>query len=160
MPEEITRRRMSGDLEREYIPLRALMDRMMENAFMPMSRSSWGAGEGRGDFMGGPSMDVDEDENAYHVRCHLPGVKPEEVTIRLHEGVLTISGETRRETKEGRRPVHQELQYGRFERQLSLPGAVDVNKVEAEYHDGILEISLPKSESSRPRTIQVKGASR
>ncbi len=147
------------DLERDIIPLRALMDRMLENAFMPLSSWQGGRSSLLGD-SGGCSLDIDEDEHAYYVQSHLPGIRPEDVQINFHNGMLTISGETRREAKEGRRPVHQELAYGRFARQVALPTEVDVDKAEANYRDGILEITLPKSERTRPRTIQIKSAGR
>jgi HSP20 family protein len=157
MPNEITRHPLWRESNREIVPLRTMMDRLLENAFMPMS-AGWG--DARGGMFGGFSLDVEEDDTAYYVKSHLPGIKPEEVNVRFQDGVLTISGETKRESKEGHRPVHQEIQYGRFERQLALPGAVDAEKAEASYRDGILEITFPKSEASRPRSIQVKTGGR
>lgn len=156
MANEITRHQSGRDREREMVPLRALMDRMMENAFMPLS--SWQ--DARSGFSGGITLDVEEDENAYYVKSQLPGIKPEDVQINVHNGVLAISGETKREAKDGRRPVHQEIHYGRFERQVALPAEVDAEKAEADFTDGCLEITLPKSERSRPRTIQIKSSER
>lgn len=155
MPNELNRYPVWGSLPREMVPLRSMMDRLLEHAMMPASLASGAMGT-QDSGLAGFGMDVDEDDASYYVSCHLPGVKPEDVNITFQDGVLTISGETRRQTREGRRPLHQEVSYGRFQRQISLPGAIDPAKAEAQYHDGILEVTLPKSEASRPRTIQVR----
>src|SRR5688572_15881864 len=155
MTQEIMRRRpMASDLAREVVPLRTMMDHIFENAFMP---SFFGEGRGLGTsaWFG---ADVDEDDNAYYVSCQLPGIDPKDVNISAQGNVLTISGETKRTTPEGRRAVSQETSYGRFERQFGFDTPVDANKAEASYRDGVLEITLPKAETHKPRAIQIKQA--
>jgi HSP20 family protein len=162
MAQDMIRRRparsMSSDLAREMVPLRTMMDRLLESAFMPSffgdSRAMGGLG-GQAWF----GADVEEDDNAYYVSCQLPGIDPNDVNISAQGNVLTISGESRRTAPEGRRAVSQESSYGRFERQFGFDTPVDADKAEASYHDGILEITLPKAETHRPRSIQIKQAS-
>lgn len=153
MAMEMNRRRPLGsDMAREGIPLRTMMDRIFENAFMP---SAFGTGSG----MGSASWfgaDVDEDDNAYYVSCHLPGIDANDVTISAQGNVLTISGETKRQVRQGRRSISQESSVGQFERHFGFDTPVDASRAEASYRDGILEITLPKAEAHRPRTIQIK----
>jgi HSP20 family protein len=151
MAMDIRRRPWGGELAREIVPLRTMMDRLMENAFAP---SFWGEGRTGGWF----GADVDEDDNAYFVSCQLPGIDPKDVTISAQGNTLTISGETKRTTPEGRRAVSQETSYGRFERQFAFDTPVDAGKAEASYRDGVLEVTLPKAEAHKPRTIQIKQA--
>ena len=149
MPYEIRRR--GDDPFREMVPLRSVMDRLFESAFMPnyFGEGQLGAG------MRGFGMDVEEDDDAVFVSCHLPGIDPNDVQIQVHDNVLSVSGETKRRSPEGRRAVRQESSYGRFERQVALASPVDADKATADYRDGILEIRLPKSEASKPRTIKI-----
>lgn len=155
MTQDIIRRRpVASDLARDMVPLRTMMDRLFENAFMPSF-----FGEGRA--LGAPGAgwfgaDVDEDDNAYYVSCQLPGIDPNDVSISAQGNVLTISGETKRSGTEGRRAISQESSYGRFERQFGFNMPVDADKAEASYRDGILEITLPKAETHKPKSIQIK----
>jgi HSP20 family protein len=140
-----------GEFGREMVPLRAMMDRLFESAFAP---PFWGEAR-EGGWLG---LDVDEDDDAYYVQCRLPGINPNDVAISVQDNVLTISGETKRTVPEGRRPVVQETSYGRFQRQVALGMPVDSGRAEATYRDGILEIRLPKTEASKPRTIPIQTA--
>jgi len=103
-----------------------------------------------------PALDVQEDKDGFTVRVELPGLKREDIEVSLHDGVLSISGERKAETASEGVEVHrQERCYGKFERDLSLPAAVAADKVKAAYKDGILTISLPKTEEARPKQIDV-----
>jgi HSP20 family protein len=103
-----------------------------------------------------PALDLHEDKDNFTVRAELPGMKKEEIEISLHDGVLSISGE-RKEEKHEDFGVHRSERFvGRFQRTLALPSAVDADKVKATYTDGILTVTLPKSEAAKPRQIQVK----
>jgi HSP20 family protein len=150
---DIQRRPWSGDLTRDIVPLRTMMDRLFETAFTP-TWAGWSGTRQAGWF----DMDVEEDDNAYYVSCRLPGIDPNDVTISAQGNTLSISGETKRTTPEGRRAVFQESSYGRFERQITLDTSVDAAKAEATYRNGVLEVTLPKAEAHKPRTIQIKQA--
>jgi len=104
-----------------------------------------------------PAIDVAEEENEILVRAELPGCKPEDIDISVHGDVLTISGEKKLEKEESKdHYYHRESSYGAFRRQLSLPAEVDAKKVEAQYKDGVLAITLPKAETSKAIKVKVK----
>jgi HSP20 family protein len=119
----------------------------------------WGNGEEA--WFGGmlaPSVDLSETDNALEVRMDLPGIKASEVDIQLNNNVLTISGERKEEKEEKGRTFHRvERRSGSFARSLTLPTAVAEEKVAAEFHDGVLKITLPKTEESKAHKIKVKG---
>ena len=104
-----------------------------------------------------PSTNLAETEDGYEVSVELPGLKPEDFNVELKEGELWISGEKKEEHEDkGKNYRHIERRYGQFRRTIALPNAVDPEKVEAEYKDGILRIRVAKSEAARPRRIEVK----
>ena len=104
-----------------------------------------------------PAMDVEEDENHFIVRTELPGIPKDEVQITLEDGVLSITGEKRsdRETKEKNYHV-VERSFGSFHRTLSLPAGVDAEKASASFENGVLTVSIPKSEAAKPRKLEIK----
>jgi len=103
-----------------------------------------------------PALDVHDEKENLTVQVELPGLKKEEINLSLHDGVLTVSGErkTEREDKEGE-TFRRERYFGRFQRSVTLPTAVDTAKVSASYKDGILTVTLPKAEEAKPRQIEV-----
>ena len=104
-----------------------------------------------------PAVDVYEKEEAFHIRADLPGVKPEDVKISVHNNTLTVSGERNLEEedeKNGYRRV--ERRYGSFTRSFSLPETVESNEIDADFKDGVLTVTLPKRAESKPREIAVK----
>lgn len=105
-----------------------------------------------------PAIDVAETDNAYIVRAELPGVRKEDLDVTINDGVLTINAETRYEHSEQEkgRVIRQERRYGKYVRSMRLGGEVDESKVTADYTDGILTLTLPKSEEVKPKKIEVK----
>jgi HSP20 family protein len=103
-----------------------------------------------------PALDVHDNKDSLVVQVELPGMKKEEISIALHEGVLTVSGERKlqREHKEGE-AFRSERYFGKFQRSVTLPVAVDAGKVKASYKDGILSIDLPKAEEAKPKQIAI-----
>jgi HSP20 family protein len=104
-----------------------------------------------------PALDASEDKDKYVVSVEIPGMKKEDINVTVHDGVLTVSGERRHEkdVKEG--TVHRtERYYGKFSRSVSLPSAVQADKVAAAYKDGILSVEIPKAEEAKPKQIEVK----
>ena len=104
-----------------------------------------------------PAMDIEEDEGAITVRTELAGVKKDDVHITLEDGVLTITGEKHsdRETKE--KSYHLvERSFGSFTRSVQLPSGVDFAEAAADFSDGVLTVTLPKSEAAKPKTIEIK----
>jgi len=106
-----------------------------------------------GDWM--PMVDIDESEDAFVVKAELPGVDKDDVSVTIEDGVMTIKGEKRTETKDKKR--HRvECSYGSFVRSFTLPQSSTADKVVAEYKNGILHLTIPKSEEAKPRQIEVK----
>jgi HSP20 family protein len=103
-----------------------------------------------------PALELREDADSYQVGVELPGVDKKDVEVTLHDGVLSISGERKQETeaKEGTY-VRTERSYGRYQRQVSLPQAVDAGAIKATYKDGVLTITLPKTAEAKPKPINI-----
>ncbi len=103
-----------------------------------------------------PALDVHEDKDSFIVRTELPGLKREDIEVSLHDGALIISGERKVETRQEGVEVHrQERYYGKFQRALTLPEPVAADKIKAEYKDGVLTVTLPKTEAAKPKIIDV-----
>ena len=104
-----------------------------------------------------PLVDVTEDEKEYQIKVELPEVKKEAVTVTVESGVLSIGGERSFEKTEKDKKYHRiERSYGSFHRTFTVPADADVSKVTAEFKDGVLTVRLAKSETARPKSIEVK----
>jgi HSP20 family protein len=102
-------------------------------------------------------IDVYHTDKELVVRVSLPGVKPEEVDISISGDCLTIKGETKDEEKIEREDyLHQEHRYGTFSRSVALPSGLRTDKAEASFENGILTLTIPKSEEVKPQQIKVK----
>jgi len=104
-----------------------------------------------------PSIDVVVGKDNVIVRADLPGLSKDDVSVSLQENYLTIKGEKKHEfeQKEANYFV-SERAYGSFTRTIELPAAVDAKKIEARFKDGVLEVTLPKTEEAKPKQIEVK----
>ena len=103
-----------------------------------------------------PALDLHQDKDHFFVHAELPGMKKEDVTLSLHDGVLTLSGERRHETAPtDKTTLRNERFFGRFERSITLPTPVDATRVSAAYENGILTVTLPKAEAAKPRQIEI-----
>jgi HSP20 family protein len=103
-----------------------------------------------------PMLDVKEGKDEITVKADLPGLKKEEIQVNVDNGVLTISGERKHEEKSEDEGWHRvERSYGSFRRSVRLPQDVESSKVKAEYKDGVLSVTLAKSEASKPKAIKV-----
>jgi HSP20 family protein len=104
-----------------------------------------------------PLVDITEDDKEYLIKAELPEVKKEDVKVTVENGVLTITGERKFEKEEKGKKYHRvERAYGNFVRSFSLPDDADANKVNAEFKDGVLKVRVTKSESAKPKQIEVK----
>jgi len=110
----------------------------------------------RGDWI--PPVDIFEnDKHELVITAELPGMSRESIDIRLENNMLTIRGERRKASETKDEQFHRvERAYGTFSRSFSLPATVDPNKVSADYKEGVLTITLPTREESKPRQIQVQ----
>ena len=104
-----------------------------------------------------PLVDITEDEKEYLITAELPEVRKEDVKVTVENGVLTIRGERKFEKEEKNKKWHRvERSYGSFVRSFAVPDNGDPEKVNAEFKDGVLKVRLAKSESARPKQIEVK----
>jgi HSP20 family protein len=131
--------------------LHSELDRLFNSSGSEWPRSSQVSG-GRA-----PALDVYEDKDNYTVKVEAPGVKKEDIDISLHDGVLSISGERKAEEKAENAEVHRTERFvGRFQRTVTLPSPVAADKVQAQYKDGVLTVTLPKTEEAKPKQITIQ----
>jgi len=102
-----------------------------------------------------PPLELNETLDNFVVTLELPGVKAADVKVTLEEGVLKVGGERKFEGSEKSKILLSERFYGAFERSVRLPAPVQIEKVSACSKDGILTITLPKTEEAKPREIKV-----
>jgi HSP20 family protein len=106
-----------------------------------------------------PLVDVSETDKEYLIKAELPEVKKEDVKVTIEDGALHISGERKFEKEEKDRKYHRiERSYGSFERVFVLPEGAKAGEVKATFHDGMLEVRLPKSEKPQAKTVEVNVA--
>jgi len=104
-----------------------------------------------------PLVDIIEDDKEYLIKAELPEMRKDDVKVTVENGVLTISGERKLEKEEKGRKYHRvERAYGSFVRSFTLPDDADADKVGAEFKDGVLKVHVAKSESAKPKQIEVK----
>ena len=131
--------------------MEALLDRYSRSARKTMAVAD-GPVEA-GDWM--PTVDISETDHDFLVRAELPGVAKDNVKVTLDNGILTIKGEKKVESKDEKR--HRvECMHGSFVRSFTLPQHIDAEKVQAGYRDGILSLTIPKLEMAKPKQIEVK----
>jgi HSP20 family protein len=108
-----------------------------------------------------PAVDVAERDRAFEIAAELPGIDPNNIEVKLANGVLTIKGEKKQETEEKKKNYYvSERRYGSFERSFQVPDGVDAEKIEASFNKGVLTVTLPKSAEAQKsvKTIAVKAA--
>ncbi|MBP1606898.1 MAG: hspA 1 [Acidobacteria bacterium] len=110
----------------------------------------------RGDWV--PAVDIYEnDKHEIVIRAEMPGMKREDIELRVENNTLTLRGERKREAEVSDEQYHRvERAYGGFVRSFSLPSTVDAGHVSAEYKDGVLSVTLPLREEAKPRQIPVE----
>jgi len=137
---------------REIVGMRQQMDRMLNDWLST-------TGELGGDSGGWQRLplDVSEKDDAYIVRASVAGIKPEELEINVQNNMLTIQGETKSEEEHQDDRWHlRERRFGKFQRSIGLPSNVDPDQIDATYENGVLTLTLPKSEEAKPRRISVQ----
>ena len=106
-----------------------------------------------------PACDVFESNDSLKIVAEIPGVTPEDVKLTLENNVLTIRGEKKQESEDRADRVHRyKRSYGAFERSFVLPSTTDAERIEANYKDGILTVTVAKVEKARPRQITVRAS--
>ena len=104
-----------------------------------------------------PPVDVRETETGFTVRVEVPGVAKDQIQVNLTNNTLTVRGEKKQVVDEAKGEWHHvERTWGSFERSITLPVRVDGDKITARYQDGVLEITVPKSDEAKPREIRIE----
>jgi HSP20 family protein len=136
--------------------LRSPFDRL----FNQMLQSAWGPQAGAEGVSGrawSPAVDVKETQDALQFHVELPGLKKEDVEITIENNILTIAGERKFEKETKDENYHRlERSYGAFSRSFTLPTGVRSEQVEAKFENGVLAVTLPKQEESKPRKISIR----
>jgi len=136
---------------REFERMRREMDRLWDS-FLERKPTTI---EEEGEFL--PALDLAETDNELVVKCEVPGLEPKDIDISLSDGMLTIKGEKKQEREEKQADYHLvERSYGAFSRSIQLPKEVQGEKINASYKNGILKITLPKSEEAKKKEIKIK----
>jgi HSP20 family protein len=148
-PSRLPAQRMEHPLARFRDEMDALFDRFFGR--WP-ALTEWGGGR---ELSWG--VDVDETDKEVVVRAEAPGFEPQDFDIQVTGNMLTIRAEHTQESKEEQRGYrYAERRFGRFQRSIPLSTAVNADRVEARYHNGILEVHLPRAEESQRKRIEVK----
>jgi HSP20 family protein len=130
------------------------MNRMFEQFF----RGGTGEEAGWGVRTWTPPVDIYETDDALILKAELPGVSKDDVSIEIHQNTLVLRGERKHEAEVKEDRYHRvERAYGSFQRSFMLPTLVDQEHVHASYHDGVLELRLPKSEAAKPKRVAITG---
>jgi HSP20 family protein len=136
---------------RDLVSIQDEMNRLFDDFFgRPATRPEWTEG------VWTPSVDVSETKDNVIINAEIPGMSKEDVKLSVQNNVLTLSGERKQEKEEKDVNYHRiERSYGSFSRSFTLPASVKPDKVKATYKDGILKITLPKSEEAKPKQIPI-----
>jgi HSP20 family protein len=103
-----------------------------------------------------PAIDVFEKEDKFVVKAELPGMKEEDIDVSVVGDTLTIRGERKTESEVNEEDYYRcERSYGSFSRSIALPSSVDARKIEADYEDGVLEVTLPKAPEVKAKKVTV-----
>lgn len=106
-----------------------------------------------------PAVDVAEDDDAFVITADLPEVKKEDAHVVVKEGVLTISGERKREKEEEdkKKKFHRvERSFGKYQRSFRVPDVVDPGAIKADFRDGVLTVRMPKGKEPEPKEHRVE----
>jgi HSP20 family protein len=131
-------------------PFRNRMNHMFDHFFFPLKKEdesvlSWN-----------PVADVYEDDDNYVIRAELPGVDKENISVDVHDRMLTLKGERSADNEVKKENYHRvERSFGQFQRSFTLPEGVDPDSVDASYKDGVLEVVIPKPEDKKAKSITV-----
>jgi HSP20 family protein len=135
---------------RDMVTLREAMDRMVEEGLVraPAPFAAWAPG--------GMAVDVYETDDSVVVTSAIPGVNADDIEISVTGDTLTIKAETKEDSEIKRENyLRRERRFGSYCRSVTLPGGLEADKAEADYDDGVLTLTFPKAEETRPKSIKV-----
>ena len=134
---------------REMATLQQQMNRLFDEALVP-------ATGGERSFVRVPAVEMEETQEAIHLKLEVPGIEAKDLDISVTQNAVSISGERKEETKTEENGVTKsEFHYGKFQRVIPLPARIQNTQVQAKYKDGILSLTLPKSEEEKNKVVKV-----
>ncbi len=124
-------------------------DRLFDEVYTPATASSK-------DFIKVPAAELQETVDALHLKLELPGIEAKDLDVKVTENAVYVGGDRKSETKtEDKGSTVTEFHYGKFQRVIPLPSRVQNTNVTAEYKDGILNLTLPKTEAEKNKVVKV-----
>lgn len=132
-------------------PLRREMDRLFEDFFErgPVQLREMGTWE--------PSVEVADTKDAVVIKAQVPGISKEHLQVNVTDDSLTLQGEMKEEEKkEEKNYYRREIRYGAFARTIALPATVQADKATAQLKDGVLEVTIPKTEKAKAKAIPIQ----
>lgn len=131
--------------------LRKEMDDLISN-FWGSNPTNWLAGNLS------PAVDVSEQENAFIMKVDIPGLEAKDLNVQVHGNMVTVSGQRQEESETKDKTYYRmERRQGSFSRTINMPCNINEGEVAAEYVNGVLSLTLPKTEASKPKKIAIKG---
>jgi HSP20 family protein len=121
------------------------MNRLFDTLF---EQGDGGGGALSASTLAAPALDIAQDDRQIEITAELPGVKEEDIDLSIEDGMLTLTGEKKKERKD-EESGYSERTYGRFERRLTLPPNIDEERCSADFRDGVLRITIPKVEGKQ-----------
>ena len=107
-----------------------------------------------------PRVEIRDEKDAVVLSAEIPGVEKSDLNVEVAEGILTLSGSKKQETVSDDQGVYRaERVYGEFKRAFSLPDTLDVSKIDAQYRNGVLKVTLPKKPEAAPKQIEIRSES-
>jgi len=134
---------------RNFLSLRDNFDGLFETFFgrKPMERQDFWL----------PTVDIVENNGNIEVKVELPGMNKDDIKVTIKNNMLRLSGERKQEEETKEKTFHRiERYFGKFCRTIQLPADIDADKIKAKYKDGVLNITLPKPKSMKPKEIEVE----
>jgi HSP20 family protein len=145
-----------------FVPFRAavndvaLLQNRLNSIFSDFARPELGQEAlGVGSFV--PPVDIYEDDQTLRLQIEIPGLKQEDIDVRLENQTLTVKGERKFESEQKEENYHRiERRFGTFVRSFTLPVTVDTSSIGARYENGVLSIDLAKKEAAKPRQVKIE----
>ncbi|MBD3413261.1 MAG: Hsp20 family protein [Candidatus Aminicenantes bacterium] len=134
---------------RDMMTLREKMNRLFDDTFKGEERDLFGG-------TWAPSVDIYETESELVLNAEIPGIKEEDIEVKIEDNSLTLHGERKLEEETNEENYHRiERSYGSLYRSFSLPHYIDQEKIKAEHDNGVLRIHMPKKPELKPRSVKI-----
>ncbi|ADV84699.1 Hsp20/alpha crystallin family protein [Terriglobus saanensis] len=135
----------------------AVLQNRLNSIFSDFARPTTGETESLNSGSFTPPVDIYEDPQKLALRIEVPGIRPEDVDIRVENTTLTVRGERKFATEDKEENFHRvERRYGSFVRSFTLPQTLDTEQIKANYEHGVLTLELPKKPEAKPKQIKIE----